>query len=448
MQIQLRQYLILISAHLVLAIVIFAFLPLSKLYAILIFIIGISYIIKTQNKNNEALLVCGYIIGAEVFIRATSGAFLYEFAKYGVIFIMLLGMYYSSFSRNVFPYIIYLLLFLPALYYAISNFILTDNDRKLISFTMSGPVCLGVCAVYCYQRRVSIDMIYNILLAIGLPLISLTVYLILFNPVVLDVITGTDSSGATSGGFGPNQVSTMVGLGIFVFFSRALLNSKSKLETFINLSITTIMTFRGIVTFSRGGVLTAFLICSVLVINIYFLANNRSKFKILLFAIATFLISVSIWSYSVLQTNGLIANRYSGQDAMGRVKASRFTGREDLVATEIKLFFQYPIFGCGVSRSIKIRETETGVKAASHNEITRLIAEHGFLGLLILVVLFATPFLLYLGNKEHFFMLSFFVFWLLTINHAAMRVAAPAFVYALCLLQVNYKSVFQQAVSS
>ena len=65
-----------------------------------------------------------------------------------------------------------------------------------------------------------------------------------------------------------------------------------------------------------------------------------------------------------------------------------------------------------------------------------MIAEHGFLGIVGLFILFVTPFMLYFNNKQHIFMLSFFMFWLLTINHAAMRIAAPAYVYGLCLLQV------------
>jgi hypothetical protein len=60
----------------------------------------------------------------------------------------------------------------------------------------------------------------------------------------------------------------------------------------------------------------------------------------------------------------------------------------------------------------------------------------GILGLLILLV---TPFVLYFNNRQHLYFLSFFLFWLLTINHAAMRTAAPAFVYALTLLVVHVK---------
>ena len=53
----------------------------------------------------------------------------------------------------------------------------------------------------------------------------------------------------------------------------------------------------------------------------------------------------------------------------------------------------------------------------------------------LLIVLF-TPLILYLGNKENIYVFCFVLFWLLTINHAAMRLAAPAFVYSLSLLKV------------
>jgi O-antigen ligase len=140
--------------------------------------------------------------------------------------------------------------------------------------------------------------------------------------------------------------------------------------------------------------------------------------------------------YSITQTNGLIEKRYAGKDALGRSKESKFSGREDLVATELKIFYDNPIIGCGVGRSSKIRAEETGTISASHNEITRLLAEHGVLGILILLILFFVPFFSYFNNRRHIFSLPLVVFWLLTINHAAMRIAAPAFLYALSLLKV------------
>jgi O-antigen ligase len=100
------------------------------------------------------------------------------------------------------------------------------------------------------------------------------------------------------------------------------------------------------------------------------------------------------------------------------------------------MFLDNPIFGVGVGRNKEIREKETGIVSASHNEITRMLAEHGSLGLADLMILFCTPLFLFLNNRQNIFALSFLAFWLLTINHAAMRLAAPAFVYALSLLKV------------
>jgi hypothetical protein len=67
-----------------------------------------------------------------------------------------------------------------------------------------------------------------------------------------------------------------------------------------------------------------------------------------------------------------------------------------------------------------------------------MLAEHGILGVINLLILLLTPLFLYLNNKNNIFLFSFYVFWLLTINHAAMRIAAPAFIYALSLLKVSF----------
>jgi hypothetical protein len=65
-----------------------------------------------------------------------------------------------------------------------------------------------------------------------------------------------------------------------------------------------------------------------------------------------------------------------------------------------------------------------------------MLAEHGTLGIVGLLILVITPLYLFAVDRQNILALSFFVFWLLTINHAAMRLAAPAFIYALSLLKV------------
>jgi O-antigen ligase len=112
---------------------------------------------------------------------------------------------------------------------------------------------------------------------------------------------------------------------------------------------------------------------------------------------------------------------------------------EDLMKSEISIFFDNPMLGVGVGKSIEIRQEETGLTAASHNELTRLLAEHGAIGIVILLILIFTPIFLFFDNKQNIFMFPFLLFWLLTINHAAMRIAAPAFIYGLSLLKVYIK---------
>ena len=137
-----------------------------------------------------------------------------------------------------------------------------------------------------------------------------------------------------------------------------------------------------------------------------------------------------------MQTGGLINKRYSNQDAAGREKKSQLSGREILIASELQMFWDNPVLGVGVGRNKEIREKESGIVSASHNEISRMLAEHGSLGVIDLMILLFTPLFLFINNRQNILALSFLAFWLLTINHASMRLAAPAFVYALSLLKV------------
>jgi O-antigen ligase len=155
--------------------------------------------------------------------------------------------------------------------------------------------------------------------------------------------------------------------------------------------------------------------------------------KMMVFVIIAFSLA---WTYSSEQTNGLINKRYSNQDAAGRVKDDQFSGRTELAEDEIQTFLKHPIIGIGVGRNMEQRYERTGEVIVSHNEITRMIAEHGALGILGLMILFFTPLVLYFNNKYNLYLLCFLAFWLLTINHAAMRLAAPAFIYSLSLLKV------------
>ena len=409
----------------------------TKIYGYSIFIFGAYYIIKKQNKNNEALIASAYVVGSEVFLRMTGGNPLYEISKYGVMVFILIGMYYRGLSKGAVPYWIFLILLVPSV--IISTFSLNfDTDiRKAIAFNISGPVCLGIASLYTFRRKVSLEQINNILLSMGLPIIACMVYLTLFTPNIREVITGTGSNYETSGGYGPNQVATVLGLGMFIFFSRIILESRNKLLVVVNLIVALNITYRGMLTFSRGGMVTGFLMIILLLFFLYFKSNYRGKVKLNYIIVLVAIAMMATWGYTSFQTGGLIDKRYANKDAAGRVKESKFTGREEIAQNEINTFLKNPIFGVGVGKGVEVRESETGTFVLSHDEITRMLAEHGSLGILALLILLFTPLVLYLENKFNMFLMCFVLFWLLTINHAAMRTAAPAFVYSLSLLNVQ-----------
>ena len=47
---------------------------------------------------------------------------------------------------------------------------------------------------------------------------------------------------------------------------------------------------------------------------------------------------ITTWGYTSFKTGGLIDKRYANQDAQGRVKESKFTGREEVAQNEINTF--------------------------------------------------------------------------------------------------------------
>ncbi|GIZ07478.1 O-antigen ligase [Flavobacterium sp. UMI-01] len=430
-------YLYLIVFHAFVGFLVYLIPVAAKGYGLLSFLIGFYYVIKKQNKNHEVLLAAAYITGAEVFLRMTGGNISYEFSKYGVMIFMFMGMYYKGFAKGATPYWIYLLLLVPSVIISTAVLNFDTNMRTTIAFNISGPVCLGMASLYTFRRRVTLKQINDILLALGLPIVTCMTYLTFYTPSIRDVVTSTESNFATSGGFGPNQVATFLGLGMFIFFSRIILESKTKVLLLINLIVALNISYRGIITFSRGGMLTGLFMIIALLGFMYYKTNFKGKVKLNYILGIILTAFVFIWGYSSIQTGGLIDKRYANKDAKGRVKESKFTGRTDIATTEIDMFLENPIFGVGVAKGAEIRENITGKFAVSHDEITRMLAEHGALGILALAILFFTPLIMYLENQFNMYLICFVLFWFLTINHAAMRTAVPAFVYSLSLLNVQ-----------
>ena len=435
------KYIRLIGLHVLIGIVVFGLRFMSKIYFIFLLIYFIYVIIYSKRNRRvvQVLIACSYIVGCEVFLRMTGGNFLYEAAKYLVIVFIMMGMLFDGINSRSFPFFIFLILLIPAVFVTGATASFDTNIRTAVMFNLSGPLCLAFVALYCYDKKIYFIDLQNILLAALLPLISTTVYLFLFTPNIRDVVTGTYSNFATSGGFGPNQVATALGLGMFIVASRYFLNAPSLKMKLINLFILGAISYRGLVTFSRGGIYTAIIIIIAFLMIYYY--NAKQKIKKRIIGSLTMFIGLALltWIFSSIQTGGLIEKRYANQDAAGREKQEIATGRVALISFELEEFISNPFLGVGAGKIKELRFEKEGRAAASHNEMSRILGEHGMFGIIAFLIIFFVPLFYRMRNRKNIFFYSFYLFWFLTVNHSSMRIAAPAFIYGLSLLNISYE---------
>lgn len=431
-------YIQLLALHAAIALAVYLFPFTSSL--IYLGIVGFFFflIVTKGNRNDEALLAAAYVTGAELFFRMTGGAFFYESGKYLVIVFLVMGIFFSGTSKKTIPYWIYLFLLVPGILFSAMNLNYDTNIRTTIAFNLSGPVTAGIVGIYCFYRKISAQRIHHIFLAVLLPILTLTFYLYLYTPSVRDSLSGTSSNFAASGGFGPNQVATILGLGAILIFIR-LFSIKSRFVNVIDLFLLALVCYRGLVTFSRGGMLTALICCIAFLVVYFYSSDGLTKAKLLPKVIGIVGVLMITWLFTSIQTLGLLDKRYSNQDAAGRVKQDVTTGRGELMTTELNAFFASPITGIGIGKIREYREEKTGVVSATHNEISRLVSEHGFLGLIALFILVMSPLFYWIAYKPNVYFFAFYFFWLLTISHSSMRLAAPGFIYGLCLLYILHE---------
>lgn len=430
----------LIIIHLILGLVMYFVVPFRRVYFFVLLGYWIFSIIVAipSKKTYTVLLACCYMVGAEVLLRTTGATVLYEISKYTVILFILMGIFYNGVKGSAWPYFVYLILLVPSILVASGKLGLELNFRSSIAFVLSGPVCLGMSALYFYGRKIKHQELIDAIAYISFPVVSLMVYLFLYTPNIQDVLRGTGSNRALSGGFGPNQTASILGIGIFCFTVRFFLKSPTLFLKILNGILLALVAYRGILTFSRGGIFTAILMIAAFLIVIYGRSNYRLQQRLIFTSVLFLFLGLATWISSAKQTDGLIEKRYANENAAGEEKGDISTGRVDIFLGELEGFFNNPFLGVGANGMKQERLDELGMIIASHNEISRLLSEHGIFGVLILIILIFVPLSYKSHDKSNIYFYAFFVFWFATINHSAMRIAAPGFIYALALLNITY----------
>ena len=108
---------------------------------------------------------------------------------------------------------------------------------------------------------------------------------------------------------------------------------------------------------------------------------------------------------------------------------------------DLNIFFDHIFTGVGPGQATDLREVYGyGKSVVAHTEYSRMLAEHGILGLFSLLIFLGismTYLLLSCSTKSKFIKILFGGLAILTLSHSAMRLAMPSFIYG--FLFINYK---------
>lgn len=428
--------LLFLLAHILLGIITSQFRDFSYYYGIGVFCLGIVDIILNKNERNRAGFWAAYLVGLEVFLRMTGGVVFWEGGKYAVAVVLLVGLLAENAKKPV-PraVVVYFALLLPSL--MVVSFPDFQEARERISFNLSGPFVLLLSAIYFYRRKLTGSELMTMLRGILFPLTIMLTYLILVTPDLDQINYGTGSNFTASGGFGPNQVSTAIGFGVFVLGLG--LFYKSEIAGFLIIDALLLVTFliRGLATFSRGGMMGGVIAMAILILySAFFSKRPKILFYSISFVIIASLVGFNVWNYVNENTDGRLEYRYRSIDYRTGQEKDFSTGRSQILARELSMFANNPVLGVGPGMGVTLAEQHTGISVSSHSEYTRLLAEHGLFGVGALLILLFIPvkLIMDLPSQNRPIFLAIFFLALFTMFHSAMRLAAPGFFYGLIFI--------------
>ncbi|MCM3874270.1 MAG: O-antigen ligase family protein [Pyrinomonadaceae bacterium] len=368
-----------------------------------------------------------YIMGAEVLWRMTRTPIFWEFGKYAVVTLFVVSIVARRRLKPPPLPLLYFALLLPSVLLTAGSMSF-ETARQQLSFNLSGPLALMASAWFFSQIELSKEKVLRLFSALIGPIVGIAALAILSTLTHQGLQFTGASNKVTSGGFGPNQVSTILGLGALAAYFYMLERGVSHSFRLLTLFILVVFTAQSAMTFSRGGLYIA--AGSALAGSLFLARSNRTRIKLVL---GVAIIS-TIGYYLVLPR----LDAFSQGKLSARFQNSKTTGRDHLAAVEFEAWQKNPILGLGPGGAEPLRHkllhSSGDELMASHTEYTRLVAEHGILGLnaLLLLLLAGVSSLRRANTLENKARITSFLVWSsLFMAFYGMRLVAPSFIFGL-----------------
>jgi hypothetical protein len=388
---------------------------LATIHALITITISI-YLSLSSKTSKMIVFIVSYIIGAELFWRMTGANVFWEFGKYASLVVIGIGLIRFKQWKNAFLPLFYLALLLVSLPATVTWFGWGSQAREAISFNFSGPLLLAFSIIFFSQVKFDFPQLKQIAWVMTVPIISVFTLAFYSTITAQSIVFTNESNFTTSGGFGPNQVSAILSLGVVLMFLLILFEKNLQVRM-IAIILFGLFLIQSILTFSRGGLYNA-AICIFFAI-LHIIQNKRSRTRfILLFIVLTFISVNVIYPQLDKFTNGLLSQRFTD---------TGLTNRGEIALGELMVWQDYPWFGTGPGVSKYVAFRYTNIYAAAHTEYTRTLSEHGMFGLLALIIMGVMIIRSYLKAPNWIYKtwVVILLLWpMAEMAQAAMRVAA------------------------
>ena len=428
------RYLLVLLAHAGLAFAMWNSELVATAHALVTFGVGILWAASGRRPERVAW-VAAYIVGAEVLWRMTETRIFWEFGKYATAAIFVISLLRSRRRKPLVSLFLYFALLIPSSFIVISE-LAAGRARRELSFNLAGPLALAVAAWFFSNVRLTREERVRLFLAMLAPIASIAALVLSGTMNTSDVVFASGiSNEAMSGGFAPNQVSAVLGLGALLCF---FVLSEERLPKGLRLLL-----FAGLVglasqsalTFSRGGLYMA--AGSATVASLFLMRDARSRVKVLLVAGLCFVVA----KYVVLPR----LDAFTGGSLIERFQDTGLTKRGDIARADIETWKSHLLFGVGPGLSKNYRDMLVSASGRqytlhTHTEYTRLLAEHGLFGLVALILMLSAAYRAVRqarSRKGKAFSASLLVWSLLFMLVYAMRLATPSFIFGLAFASLE-----------
>ncbi|MFN4771924.1 MAG: O-antigen ligase family protein [Gemmatimonas sp.] len=405
----------LVGAHVILAVLFDRIRMAGVLHAIIVVAFGLVAALARQPLATG--MAMAYAGSSEVLWRLLKLPTPWELSKYTILLLASVHIMRTGTQHRAWrlPAMVVLLLLPSCLVVAADPQFNGAKVWEVLSFGLVAPAALGAALAVAGTLHFSRREFTALALSAVLPAVTLAAVTALRTYTRSDLVFTGESNFATSGGFGPSQVSTMLSFGATLSLAVALETTGNLFQRVIMLAVAAGVLLQSIMTFSRGGLYN---MVGAIAIALPWLYARRSLRKWLVGMLVAGALGVGFLF--------LKADAFTGGSLSRRFQQTQTTGRYELVMGDLELFLEHPILGVGPGASRYARTDMEGVSA--HTEVTRLLSEHGVLGLAV-ILLFALAFVRrFASSRSHrdrslFVMLSAWA--ALAQANAALRTSAP-----------------------